>query len=352
MILLRAFLLALLIATSAATAHEMAVDDCAVNADRECAVEVTLSGLVWIAAEPVVVAPDRLRFLAEDATRGVVLVDLSTTDGQVVRQQPLDMGGLDYVMLSGLIAPEGQTVALSLWQEDGGYALQFFSADGAQLGQVPAIRSDGWTMEISLTEALMLLGGQNLLRFDDTAIQGEFYRFRLRAGVADGSLEVKDLAPPSHDGDTLSAYLERRLAGQLDPVGHEDAFFEGPLSAVTTTASDGSPSRVLLRSTEGGEIAFDQGLGPERGGFDYLTARVAPDGRFLAVARDGGAAGRDPATELMLFDARTTFPAVMAPLPAGWPHLVWLPDGRIAVLAAQDGPGIGVVVFSWALPDP
>jgi hypothetical protein len=342
---MRARLLALFLVAAPAFADTPVYDDCAVNPDRTCPVERVLPGLALIQGDPVVTGPDRLTFLAQDA-RGVVAVDLSLRDGSILRTLPLQLGEGDFQTGYGLIAQGGNGYLLHMWQGSTDLGLLSVSADGLPMELMRATWPEDWPLESSLAAALMLLAAQNVLAFDGVALQGQVYRFGLRMTASDGRLMIVELWPGIDENDTLGSYLERRLARQIDPVGFESVEFEGPLSAVSTLASDGSPSRLLLRSEDGGEIAFDQRLGDARRGHDYMAARVTADGRRLAAIRNSTYAGLDPAVRLMVFDTGTAAPLFEAPIPAAiTPRAVWLPEGRIAVLQDREGKGVEVLIL-------
>ncbi len=352
---MRALLFLLLLAATPVRADVPRTDDCALSAERSCPVEVLLPGMQLIPGDPVETAPDRLTVLAVDAASGFVAVDLSLVDGKILRKLPLDLGAGYFTAAGGLIAPDGRGYALHLWQEDTDLGLLFIDAGGRPLARMqatwPQDWPQNWPLEMSLAEAIMLLGMQNVLAFDGSALQGRVYRFGLRVTASDGRLVVAELEPGTGDGDGLGPYLDRRLARQIDPVGAEEVRQEGGLSAVTTWVSDGSPSRLLLRFDAGGEIAFDQRLGPERMDLAYHAARVTPDGRYLAAIRsDSSGATQSPL--LLVFDAATTTLLYEAPIPEGAAaRLHWLADGRIAALGDRDGAGVRVFVLDPALPD-
>lgn len=336
---MRAFLIALCLA-SPAVAHEPVIEACAVEPDRACPVEVLLPGLEPLDGAPVLTALDRLTYLAHGAT-GPVAVQVSADDGQILRQVPLRLiEGVDVHV--GLVAEGGQGYALSLWHGGTEVGLQFFDPDGAPRGLMPATWPDDWPLEMSLASAVTLLAGQGMLRFDGAGLRGALYRFDLVVTAADGVLTVTETRPGNSAADRLGAYLERRLAHQIDPVGAEAVHAQGALAAVTTWASDGSPSRLLLRSADGGEIAFDQRLGPDRMEVHYSAARVSPDGTRLAAIR----MTEEGAPRLMVFDTATTAPLFDAPLPTGWrPATVWLRNGRIAVLQDDGDEATRLLVF-------
>ena len=313
---MRAVLLLLLLFATPLWAEAPRTDDCALNLDRACPVEVLLPGMQLIPGDPVVTAPDQLTFLAEDGTTGIAAVDLSLADGQTLRKLTFDLGGGDFTAGAGLIADKGHGYALHMWQGSTDLGLLFIDASGMPLALMRATWPKDWPLEMSLAEAITMLGQQNVLAFDGTALEGQVYRFGLRATASDGRLMVVELEPGTGEGDTLGAYLERRLSRQIDPIGAEAVRFEGALAAVTTWEADGSPSRLLLRSTDGGEIVFDQRLGPERNDYEYSSARVTPDGRYLAAFRTTST-GAKPGSQLMVFDAATTVALFQAPLPEG-----------------------------------
>lgn len=334
---MRPVLIALCLA-SPALGHEPVIDDCAISA-TPCPVEVLLPGLEPLDGAPLLTAPDRLTFLAH-AAAGPVAAEVSLADGQIQREVPLRLPK-DADLYVGLVAAGGRGYALSLWQGGTELGLQFFAPDGAALGLLPATWPEGWPLEMSLASAVTLLAGQGVLTFDGEELRGPLYRFDLAVSAADGALTVTETRPGTGASDTLGTYLERRLARQIDPVGAESVHVEGALAAVTTWASDGSPSRLLLRSADGGEIAFDQRLGPDRMEFTYSAARVTPDGTRLAAIRTTAAESR-----LMIFDTATTVPVFEAPLPTGWrASVVWLPQGRVAVLQHDGDKGTRLLVF-------
>ncbi|WP_103256193.1 hypothetical protein [Tabrizicola aquatica] len=334
---MRPVLIALCLA-SPALAHEPVIDDCAISA-AACPVEVLLPGLAPLDGSPLLTAPDRLTFLAHGGV-GPVAAEVSLSDGQLLREVPLRLPK-DADLYVGLVAAGGRGYALSLWHGGTELGLQFFAPDGAALGLLPASWPEGWPLEMSLATAITLLAGQGVLTFDGEELRGTLYRFDLAVSAADGALTVTETRSGTGAVDTLGAYLERRLARQIDPVGAEDVHVESALEAVTSWASDGSPSRLLLRSADGGEIAFDQRLGPDRMGHDYSAARVTPDGTRLAAIRTTATESR-----LMVFDTATTAPVFEAPLPIGCcASVVWLPQGRIAVLQVDGDEGARLLVF-------
>ena len=238
--------LALCLASPAMAAGPV-IDDCVVSATA-CPVEAGLPGLEPLDGFPVLTAKDRLTFLANGAA-GPVAVEVSLSDGQIRRQVPLRLSE-DADLHFGLVAAGVKGYALSLWHGSTELGLQFFSADGAALGRLPDSWPEGWPLETSLTHAVTLLAGQGVLSFDGAAMRGTVYRFHLAISVQDGVLVVTESHPANGASDTLGAYLERRLQRQIDPVGAEDVQFEGAVSAVTTWASDGAPSRLVLRSAD------------------------------------------------------------------------------------------------------
>jgi hypothetical protein len=207
------------------------------------------------------------------------------------------------------------------------------------LGVVSAEPPEGWGFEMSPAGTLALLADQGVLTLDSDRLSGSFYRFEVSAAVADGAVTVRELGPATDASDTLEAYLQRRFAAQLDGVGYEDVQLNGALSAVTTEASDGHPSRLMVRSEAGGEVAFDQRLGPERMGYSYSAARLSPDAARVAVMRDASYAADQPPVQLMAFDVATTAPVFVAPLPEGaaQQQLVWVPGNRLAVVQSGNG---------------
>lgn len=347
---MRAVLPLIMLSASHLWAETPRTDDCAVNPDRACPVEVLLPGMQLVPGDPVVTAAGQLTALTWDATDGIAALDLSLVDGKTLRKLPLDLGEGDFSAATGLIADAGQGFALHMWQDNTDLGLLFIDAGGVPMAQMRATWPADWQLEMSLAEAILLLGQQNVLAFDGTALEGRVYRFDLRATASDGRLMVVELEPGTGERDTLGAYLERRLSRQIDPVGAEDVRFEGALSAVTTWEADGSPSRLLLRSTDGGEIAFDQRLGPDRMDYEYHSARVTPDGRYLAAIRTTGT-GETPGSQLMVFDATTTVPLFRAPLPESAAlRLLWLPDRRIAAIGDRDDTGVQLFVLDPDLP--
>jgi hypothetical protein len=336
---MRAILLGLLLAVPA-WAEASVIDDCAVNPDQACALEGLLPGKALLSGAPAWATEGQLTLLAADVEEGPVVVDLSLTDGSVLRQTPLGFDARDIATVAALGAPEdGPTVlVLHLIRDGAELGLQFLAADGAPLGLVPSQNPPDWPLEISLTQALALMAVQNRLDFDGTRVALRLGRFDLAVRVADGRLTLRETAPPREVGDTLGAAFAGLLARQLDPVGYEAVRVEGDLSAVAAFASDGHPPRLALRRAEAGETEFGTGDG-------YRVARVRSDGRQLAAIREAP----DGAQSLVVFDARSTLQVLEAPLPSGWlPEPLWLPDGRVAVLQSRDGAGVDVLVF--ALP--
>lgn len=347
---MRAAFLLFALAASPLRAEGPTIDDCAIAQDRTCAVEVLMPNLTLVNSDPVATGADQLTFLALAKDGGLVAVDLSLADGSLRRSLPLQLGEGDFRVDTALIAQGGNGYLLHMWQGSTELGLLFVDAGGEPAGLMRPTWPADWPMEMSLATAVMELGVQNQLAFDGAALQGTVYRFGLRLTASDGRLLVVERDPPAGEGDTLGAYLERRLARQIDPVGAEAVRFEGPLSAVATWVSDGTPSRLLLRSEAGGEIAFDQRLGPDRMEFDYTAARVTGDGRHLAAIRAFDA-GPAPDLRLMVFDAATTAPVLEAPLPAGRAsRLHWLPDRRIVVLQDHEAGGVQVFVLGLAAP--
>ncbi len=343
---MRAILFVALLAAAPVWADGPRSDDCAISTARACPVEVLLPGLELLDAASIPML-DQITVLAKSG-QGIVAVDLAVADGALRRTLPLNTGAGDLatdtgLIGSGLIGLDAQGYLLHIRQADGTeLGLLFLGRDGERLALMPPSSPSDWSLEISLAEAVMLLARQGALTYDGAALQGLLYRFRLRIKAADGKVVLDELQPPMTPGDTLAAYLERRLAQQIDPVGYEDIHQEGRLSAVTTSASDGSPSRVLLRSSEGGEIAFDQRLGASRLDYDYQAARVTLDGRYLAAIRSSV----DDEMLLMVFDTTTTQPVFQAPLAQAYrSQLLWLQDGRIVVLQQREGEGINVLVL-------
>ena len=319
---------------SPALADGLALETCATDPGRDCLVEATLPGLTPLQAPLVLAASDRLTLLA--AIDGYpAAVELSLADGSALRTLPLRLPSPGLDASGGLIGQGASGYALLLWQGGTLLGLQFFGPEGAPLGLLSSPPPDDWPLDLRLDEALLLLAGQGVLTFDGVALAGTLYRFRLQVRAADGALTVTETRPGTGAGDSLGAYLARRLERQIDPVGAEAVQVEGRLAAVTVQASDGAPSRLLVRSGDGGEVAFDQRLGPERMDFDYSAARVAPDGARLAAIRTS-AAGE---ARLMVFEIETTAPLFEAALPVALrSSLLWLPGGRIAVLQ-DDGDG-------------
>jgi hypothetical protein len=320
-------------------AHEVPVDVCAVDAALGCAVEANLAGFSLMDVAAVVTGQATLKLLGTDAAGQVVMLDVSLADGSVGGRQAFEAQVEAPGFTQGLIAPDGGIVAMSL--SDGGEeaGLQFFAASGQRLGLVSAEPPEGWGFEMSPAATLALLADQGVLTLDGDRLSGSFYRFEVSAAVADGVMTVRELAPATGAYDTLEAYLQRRFAAQLDGVGYEDVHVNGALSAVTTEASDGNPSRLMVRFEAGGEVAFDQRLGPERMGYSYSDARLSPDAAQVAVLRDASYAPGQPPVQLMVFDVATTAPVFVAPLPEGaaQQQVVWLPGNRLAVVQGGDG---------------
>ncbi|MGL4236241.1 hypothetical protein [Tabrizicola sp.] len=344
--------LSTLILASSVQAHEITVDTCATDPVAVCALEIDLPDFQTIDADPRIVDGQLLRLLGADPAGRLTSVDVSLADGAVAGSVLLDLvlGLPDHV--EGLIAADGKTFAVYPWTGEGDRGgFRFYDATGKTLGTMSADVPDGWQFEYSPAETLGILAGQNRLTFDETALRGTFYRFELYVSVADGTFDVRELhagTSGTNPLDTLDAYLGRLLAGQGPDPGYEYESFVGPLSAVTTEASDGNPSRLSVRSEEGGEVFFDQRLGPARRGYDYRQARLSPDGARLAVIRTQSAEG-DSTTQLMVFDVATTAPTFAAELWQEGP-VVWLPDNRIAVLQADDQGG--TQGFAFDLPPP
>lgn len=340
MCLVRPFLFALCLATPA-LAHDPVIDTCATGREA-CPVETLLPGLEPVAGSPVVTGPDRLTYLAYGAD-GPVAVEVSTLDGRVLGQVALRLKA-DADVHVGLVAAGGRGYALSLWHGATEIGLQFFSPDGAALGLLPPTWPQDWPLEMSQASAVTLLALQGVLSFDGASLQGTFHRFSLSVLAADGVLTVTETQAGTSATDTLGAYLARRLERQIDPVGAEAVRVDGALSAVTTWASDRSPSRLILRAKDGGEIHFDQRLGRDRMDFDYSAARVTPDGARLAAIRT--VTEFQPEARLMVFDTTSTALVFEAPLPTGWrPSVVWLPGGRIAVLQDDGDAATRLLVF-------
>jgi hypothetical protein len=308
----------------AAAAHDLESSDCMVS-DVPCALTFALPDFRLMQAAPVVLGPN-LRLLGADTQGRVQLLDLSLADGAEVARQDFDLVVEEPQFTPGFIDADGATLAVHLWTGGEELGLQFLDASGRALGLLGPALPEGWGLEMSPAGLVALLAGQNLMRFQEGALRGSFYRFDLAVTVADGAFAVRETSPAMSPTDTLTAFFERRLASQLDPVGYETAVWQGGLSAVTTEASDGSPSRLLVRSDEGGELVFDQHLGEARMGYAYRDARLSPDGARLATIREADQGAR---LELMVFDVATTRPLFTAAMPQGWQQqLVWLPELR------------------------
>lgn len=320
--------------------HDITTSDCAMT-DAPCVLEFILPDFRLMQAAPVVLGQD-LRLLGADAEGRVTVLDLSLSDGAETARQGFDLLLDEPQFAPGLIAPDGKTLAVYLWDRDEERGLQFLDAGGAALGLMPPDAPEGWGLEMSPAAMVSLLAGQGLMHFEGPSLSGGFYRFRVSVAVADGSFVVDETSPALSPDDTLSAYFERRLERQIDPVGYEVVSYQGELSAVTSEASDGNPSLLVVRSEGGGEVAFDQHLGKERMRYAYRSAHLSPDGTRLAAIRE---TDQGAAVELMVFDLASTQALFTAALPQGWEQqVVWLPGNRVTVLTTE-GEGTEGVVF-------
>ncbi|MBL9074864.1 hypothetical protein [Tabrizicola sp.] len=344
---MRCFLFLLFACAAPATAQEVLVDTCAVDAAIACPVEVVLSGLGMIDGDPVVTGPDRLTFVAldRDKTEQAFAVDVSLTDGRVLSKIPLGQARENTMSFYWLVAQRAQGFLVFVLENERDRVLVFYDANGVPQSRMPEIRPKGWPYELTMASALMLLGYQNILKFDGEALQGRVGRFDLRLTASDSRLEVVEQGAID-DGQTFEDYLSGRLAPQIAEVGAETVHVEGQLSVVTTRESRKSPSRLFLRREDGSEVAIEQTteLDPKNRP-NYFMARLSPDGRYVAVGRyvkkNGGLFILDTTTGEALFRARVR---------SCWSSgLRWLPEGRLALLCfIRDG--IHVVVFDPHLP--
>jgi hypothetical protein len=342
-----ALFLSAVIPVASVRAHEAPVNTCATDMTVSCVLDIHLREFELMRADPVVIDRTIVKLLGTNTDGQMMTLDISLEDGSMIDSQLFGVRLDVPAYATALMSPDGKTLAVQLPNDADEATLHFFDAGANPLGVVSAQSPGGWGHEFSPAAMLGLLAGQNLLTLDATALRGTFYRFELSASVIDGTFEVRELRPANGADDTMNAYFERRFANQMPGPGYDHEHYRGPLAAVTTEAADGSPSRVLVRSDEGGEVAFDQRLGRQRMGYHYQDARLSPDGTRLAVIRDSSYASADPPVQLMVFDVATAFPVFLAPVPEGPLHrqLVWLPDNRIAVFEMTDDGGTNGFVF-------
>ena len=107
---MRSFILALFSAVTPAFAQEPVSDNCVFDAALVCPVEVVLPGLGMVDGDPVITGPDRLTFVALDwdEPEQASAVDVSLTDGRILRKLPLGQAREDTQLFDWLIAPDGQ----------------------------------------------------------------------------------------------------------------------------------------------------------------------------------------------------------------------------------------------------
>jgi hypothetical protein len=353
---------------SLASAHESAVDTCAVQEPLACSVVFDLPGLSLQHVEPVVLPDGNLRVLAASPEGQVELVDFSLQDGSVLRRQIVDLRlGPDehyWRAVFGEFSTDGETLVVFAAEKGDEPGARLFDADGERIGFLPSqaletgflasetIQSD-WGYDDTATDLFALLIEQNLVQLRGRVLSGTLYRFELVADLGLGTFELRETRKALDANDTFPVYMKRRFALDLDPVGHEDSHYIGEIGAVTAAEGDGRASTVYAMDRNKHRVFYDQHLGVENGRFlTYRNARISSDGEYLAVLRTGRSDEADPGHALMVFRTVTAREILVADLPsAGWSNRalpVWLADGRIAVLQSHEGEGTKGFVF--ALP--
>jgi hypothetical protein len=341
-------ILALLVPALPAFAHETVVNACVIDAAQPCALEIDLPDFQPLGGDPVVIDGTVLKLIGADARGQVRTVQIFVSDGTILAEQPFDLVLADPEYRWAMIAPDGKTIAIHLWDGSQDRGIQFYNAYGNPLGLVKGGADAAWAYdENTATETLGIFGEQGLLTFNETEMRVSFYRFEMAAQVADGHFELRELSPPQNESDTLQAYLERRFWDLVGP-GAETVNWQGNLEAVIIAEGDGQAEELMVRSRHG-QVMFDQRLSVDRDDYTlnsryhYSEAYLSPKARQLAVIRFGNGSADAP-VQLMVFDVRTTFPVFTAPLagdedgrPASY-QTIWISDSRVGVLRTlQDG---------------
>jgi hypothetical protein len=346
-------------------AHERQVEICAAQVPATCDPTFELSGLSLLNVDPVVLPDGNLRLLAASRDREVELVDLSMTDGTVTRRQVVDLR-LDYEghfrgSVFAEFSGDGQTVVIAAAEKGDEPGFRLFDADGNRIGFVPhqALEAnflpsdlilDDWGYEDTAADLFALLIAQNLVQLQGDVLTGTLYRFDLVADLGKGTFELRETRPAMNEKDSFAAYMKRRFAIQLDPVGREHRDYRGDIAAVTSEAADGSASSVYALDHDRHRVTYDQHLGVENGRyFDYGGARLSPDGQQLAVLRHSSLESEGPPFALMVFTTVTAREVFVAALPSmewsGRARVVWLSDSRIVVLQTDEAAGIKGFAF-------
>jgi hypothetical protein len=361
--------LAFLLFPVLAAGHEREVDTCATQVPETCLLAFELPGLSLQNVDPVFLRDGRLRLLAASPDGEVELVDFSMTDGLVTRRQVIDLRlepdahfwGSVFAEFSG----DGQTVVIAATEQDDELGFRLFDADGNRIGFLPDreleanflssdLIKDDWRYDDTAADLFALLIAQNLVQLQGNVLTGTLYRFDLVADLGKGTFELRETRPAMNEADSFAAYMKRRFALQLDPVGRESRHYHGDIAAVTSVASDGSASAVFALDPNQHRVSYDQHLGVENGWyFDYGGARLSPDGQHLAVLRSSSSETDGPPLALMAFRTVTANEVFVAALPPmEWnsrARLVWLSDSRIAVLQTDEEAGIKG--FAFDLPE-
>lgn len=349
---MRNFLLFLLAAVSPAHAQDQTVDPCVIDPAIACPVEIILPNIGMVDGDPVVTGPDRLTFVARDRDEPeqAFAVDVSLTDGRILRNLPLGEAREDTLMFDWLIAPDGQGFLAFVWENKRDRVLVFYDANGIPRSRMPEIRPQGWPYGLTMARALMLLGQQGALTFDGKALHGQLGRFDVKVTAADARMTVVERKAADGGGQTFEEYVQERLAPQIAEVGTEFVHVEGQLSAVTTFKARKSPARFFLRTAKGQEVDVDtQPVPPPAGLRVFHYARLSPDNRFVAVIKSEE--DRKPTSRLLVFETDAKQVVFEAPVKPCWASgLRWLPDGRIARLCFRMRDGIEVIVFDPRLP--
>jgi hypothetical protein len=359
------------VASIPALAHERVVDSCAVQEPATCAAVFDLPGLSLQGADPVVLPDGTLRLLAASPDGLVELVDVSTADGSVLRRQAVDLR-LDpdrqfWDTAFAVFAADGQTLVIAATEKGEEWGLRLFDADGALIGFLPeteleanflpsSIILEDWGYETSSAGLFLLLLAQDLVGLQGHELTGTLYRFELVADLRAGTFALRETYPAKNEGDSFLAYMERRFRLQLDPVGSDVRRYLGDLAAVTTTASDGSAPIVYVMDRNEHRVFYDQHLGVENGRFfEYFSARISPDAEHLGVVRSSSSDADGPPFALMVFKTVTAEEVFVAALPEmDWNsrvRVVWLSEGRVAVLLTDEEDGIRGIVFDLPTGD-
>ncbi len=346
---MRRYLLVLFSVVTPAFAQEPVVDSCAIDVALACPVEVVFPELGMRDGDPVIAGPDRLTFVAldRDEPEQTFAVDVSLTDGRILRKLPLGVAREDIWSFDWLVDQAGQGYLLLVVENERERVLVFFDAAGVPRSRMPEVRPAGWPYELTMARALMLLARQNVLTFDGDVLHGQIGRFDLQVSAADGRMTVVEGAATSDGKDTLEDEILARLAPLIAESGAETVHTAGDLSVVTINDEFGMPTRLILRLAKGGEVLLDQPPEPDlKNRRTYHMARLSPDGRYLAVGRgakkDGG---------LIVLSTTTGAALYRAPVGSCWSAgLRWLPDGRIALLCFEMRDGIHFLIVDPRLP--